>query len=119
MASITSQSKSDPTKRNFRAMIFILFKLQKTKVEIYELLQEHFTNLSPSLSTVERWYREFIYGNFVLEDAPHTGRQNISHSEENANEMLDLITKDPHITYAQLEYETEISSGTINIILHN
>ncbi|KAI6647511.1 hypothetical protein LOD99_8776 [Oopsacas minuta] len=32
--------------------------------------------------------------------------------------MLDLITKDPHITYAQLEYETELSSGTINIILH-
>ncbi|KAI6648279.1 Histone-lysine N-methyltransferase SETMAR-like [Oopsacas minuta] len=26
--------------------------------------------------------------------------------------MLDLITKDPHITYAQLEYEAELSSGT-------
>ncbi|KAI6656036.1 Histone-lysine N-methyltransferase SETMAR-like [Oopsacas minuta] len=99
-------------------MILILFKLQKTRVEIYEPLQEHFPDLAPSQSTVERWYREFIHGNFVLEDAPRSGRPNISHNEENVNEMLDLITKDPHITYAQLEYETELSSGTINIILH-
>ncbi|KAI6647993.1 hypothetical protein LOD99_8320 [Oopsacas minuta] len=99
-------------------MILILFKLQKTRVEIYESLQEHFSDLAPSQSTVEQWYREFIHGNFVLEDAPRSGRPNISHNEENVNEMLDLITKDPHITYAQLEYETELSSGTINIILH-
>ncbi|KAI6660005.1 Histone-lysine N-methyltransferase SETMAR-like [Oopsacas minuta] len=99
-------------------MILILFKLQKTRVEIYESLQEHFPDLAPSQSTVERWHREFIHGNFVLEDAPRSGRPNISHNGENVNEMLDLITKDPHITYAQLEYETELLSGTINIILH-
>ncbi|KAI6653128.1 hypothetical protein LOD99_3973 [Oopsacas minuta] len=118
MASKISQSKSDLTKRDFQATILILFKLQKTRVEIYESLQEHFPDLAPSLSTVERWYREFIHGNFVLEDAPRSGRPNISHNEESVNEMLDLITRDPHITYAQLEYETELSSGTINIILH-
>ncbi|KAI6648694.1 hypothetical protein LOD99_7920 [Oopsacas minuta] len=101
MASKVSQSKSDLTKRDFRAIVLILFKLQKTRVEIYESLQEHFPDLAPSLTTVERWYREFIHGNFVLEDAPRSGRPNILHNEENVNEMLDLITKDPHITCAQ------------------
>ncbi|KAI6648037.1 hypothetical protein LOD99_8239 [Oopsacas minuta] len=101
-------------KTKFGRNDLILFKLQKTRVEIYESLQEHF----PDLATVERWYREFIHGNFVLVDAPRSGRPNILHNEENVNEMLDLITKDPHTTYAQLEYETELSSGTINIILH-
>ncbi|KAI6661502.1 Histone-lysine N-methyltransferase SETMAR-like [Oopsacas minuta] len=100
MPSKISQSKSDLTKRDFRAMILILFKLQKTRVEIYESLQEHYPDLAPSLSTVERWKTEY------------------SHNGENVNEMLDLTTKDPHITYAQLEYKTELSSGTINIILH-
>ncbi|KAI6647657.1 hypothetical protein LOD99_8622 [Oopsacas minuta] len=107
MASNISQSKSDLTKRDFRAMILILFKLQRTRVEIYEYLQEHYPDLVLSLSTVERWYREIIHGNFVLEDAPRSGRPNISHNDDNVNEMLDLTTKDPHITYVQLDYETE------------
>ncbi|KAI6654497.1 hypothetical protein LOD99_893 [Oopsacas minuta] len=73
MASKISQSKSDLTKRDFRAMVLILFKLQKTRVEIYESLQELFPDLAPSLSTVERCYRKFIHGNFVVEDAPRAG----------------------------------------------
>ena len=63
-------------------------------------------------------YKEFDDGNFSLEGAPRSGRPSIAHNEENVNLVLDQIMLDPHVTYAQLEHETELSSGTINTILH-
>ena len=57
MASKFPESVFDLTRRDFRAMILILFKMQKTRQEIHETLQEHFPAVAPSLSTVERWYR--------------------------------------------------------------
>ena len=82
MASKFPEPVSDLTRCDFRAMILILFKMQKTRQEINESLQEHFPAVAPSLSTVERWYREFTSGNFVLEDAPRAERPSISHNEE-------------------------------------
>ena len=34
------------------------------------------------------------------------------------NQVQDLVMQDSHITYAQLEHETGLSSETINVILH-
>ena len=118
MASNLITSSSDLARRDFRAIISILFKMLKTRQEIHETLQEHFPDVAPSLSRVERWYREFTHGNFVLEDAPRAGRPNVSHNEENVDQVLDLVMQDSHVTYAQLEHETGLSSGTINVILH-
>lgn len=118
MASKFPESVFDLTRRDFRAMILILFKMQKTRQEIHETLQEHFPAVAPSLSTVERWYREFTNGNFVLGDGPRAGRPSISHNEENVDQVLELVMQDSRITYAQLEHETGLSSGTINVILH-
>ncbi|KAI6651192.1 hypothetical protein LOD99_5543 [Oopsacas minuta] len=70
-----------------------------------------FSNRSSFRTLFGGW--AFIHGNFACEDAPRSGRPNISHNEENVNEMLDLLTKDPHITYVQLEYEIELSSGSL------
>ncbi|KAI6651243.1 Mariner transposase [Oopsacas minuta] len=118
MACMIPQPVSYLTKRDFRAMILILFKLEKSRLEIHETLQKHFPNIAPCLRTVERWYSEFIHGNFILEDGPRTGRPSITHTVENVELMLDEVTKDPHVTYAQLEHETKLSSGSINVILH-
>ena len=92
--------------------------MQNTRQEIHETLQEHFPDVARSLSTVERWYGEFTHGNFVLEDAPRAGRPNVSHNEENVDQVLDLVMQDSHVTHAQLEHETGLSSGTINVIIH-
>ena len=54
MASKFPESVFDLTRRDFRTMILILFKMQKTRQEIHETLQEHFPAVAPSLSTVER-----------------------------------------------------------------
>ena len=83
MASKITQPDSDLTKRDFRALILILFKLQKTRLDIHETLVEHFPDVAPSLRTVERWYSEFKYGEFTFDDAPRTGRPNISNIDEN------------------------------------
>ena len=99
-------------------MILILFKLQKTRLEIHETLEKHFPDVVPSLRTVERWYSEFKHGNFTLDDAPRTGRPNISNIDENVQLVQDLIREDPRVTYAKLEHDTKLLSGTINNILH-
>ena len=55
MASKFPESVFDLTRRDFRAMILILFKMQNTRQEIHETLQEHFPAVAHSLpSTVER-----------------------------------------------------------------
>ena len=118
MASNLLTSSSDFTRRDFRAMILILSKMKKTRQEIHETLQEHFPDVAPSLSTVERWCREFTHGNFVLEDAPRAGRPSVSHNEQNVDQVLELVIQDSHVTYAQIEHETGLSSGTINVIIH-
>ena len=64
MASKFPESVFDLTRRDFRAMILILFKMQKTRQEIHESLQEHLPAVAPSLSTVERWYKEFTEWKF-------------------------------------------------------
>ena len=56
MASKFPESVFDLTRRDFQAMILILFKMQNTRQEIHETLQEHFPAVAHSLSTVERWY---------------------------------------------------------------
>ncbi|KAI6658845.1 hypothetical protein LOD99_15170 [Oopsacas minuta] len=118
MACMIPQPESDLTKRDFRAMISILFKLEKSRLEIRETLQKHFPNIVPCLRTVERWYSEFIHGNFILEDGARPGRSSITHTVENVELVFDEVTKDPLVTYARLEHETKLSSGSINVILH-
>ncbi|KAI6647433.1 hypothetical protein LOD99_12429 [Oopsacas minuta] len=59
-----------------------------------------------------------MHGNCILEDGPRPGRPSITHTVENVELVLDEVTKDPHVTYAQLEHETKLSSGSINVILH-
>ena len=87
--------------------------MKKMMQEIHETLQEHFPDVAPSLSTFERWYREFTHGNFVLEDAPRAGRPSVSHNEQNVDQVLELVIQDSHVTYAQIEHETGLSSGLL------
>ena len=59
-----------------------------------------------------------IYSWEVRSGSSHAGRPSVSHNEENVDQVLDLVMQDSHVTYAQLEHEIGLSSGTINFILH-
>ncbi|KAI6658928.1 Histone-lysine N-methyltransferase SETMAR-like [Oopsacas minuta] len=118
MACMIPQPESDFTRRDFRAMILILFKLEESQSENTRNFAEALPKYSSCLRTVERWYSEFIHKNFILEDGPRPGRPSIIQTVQNVELVLDEVTKDPHVTYAQLEQETKLSSGSINVILH-
>ena len=70
------------------------------------------------MRTVQRWYSKFHNNDFELQDKPRTGRPITATSDEKVELVRNLIKKEPHITYEELEEELDIGSQAIHTILH-
>ena len=56
------------TRRNFRAIIYYNFLRGSSKKDCFEEMSEVFSEDSPSVRTVERWYLHFRRGLLDIED---------------------------------------------------
>ena len=83
-----------PTRKDFRAMIFYDFLCQQQSLERLELA---FRDLRPSRTTVYYWFAEFKKGRGSLEDEPRDGRPKTAVTPENIDAVRKLVQEDPGI----------------------
>ena len=66
--------KFEPTKRNLREAMLFCFHLKKSAAGCHCLLAEAYGNHTPTVQTVENWFRRFKSGDFDLKDKERPGQ---------------------------------------------
>lgn len=114
----TFASSSGLSRRDFRAMIFYDFSQGKSYQQCHHTLKRCFGDQAPSKATVFRWYRHFLSGQTNIEDDDRCGRPPTSVTPENISKVRSMIKEDGRVTYVEIQDMLKISSGSVNIILH-
>lgn len=105
-------------KRDFRSYIKERTNLGEKPTPIYQDLVTLHGDQAPAYSTVARWAKLTRDGRMDIEDQPREGRPVTSTTTENIELVQSLIEADPHSTYDDIEAETTLSRGVIEIIIH-
>lgn len=105
-------------REHLRAMIFYDFKFGLTEKLSLQRLQSALGESAPSRATVFRWFSEFKRGKTNLEDDHRSGRPQTAVTAENVWTTEMMVREDPRITYSDIEKILGVSSGSVNIILH-
>lgn len=106
------------SRRDKRVLIWYCWKrtltVQQTQEELAQCLGED----CPSLSSIKEWFADLRRGRLNFEDDPRTGRMPSAVTEENIFTVRDLLEANPHITTRQILCLVNISSGSLETILH-
>lgn len=106
------------TREHFRVMIFYDFRKGLSQKECFKSLSSTFGDEAPSLASVYNWYNEFKRGRRSLKDESHEGRPKSAVVPENIDAVRELIADDRHVTYREIEACLNISSTSVQTILH-
>lgn len=105
-------------KRDFRNYVKERTNLGEKPTPIHQDLVTLHGYQAPAYSTVARWSKLIRDGRMDIEDKPRSGCPVTQSTTENINLVRDIIEDDPHSTYDDIEGETLLSRGTIEIIIH-
>ena len=72
-----------------------------------------------SYTTVAEWIQRFNQGRISIEDHPRSGRPLTEATDRNIEIIRALIDKNPHISIRYMVFETGLSYGTNNRIIHD
>jgi len=78
------------------------FRLGKTGVETYEMLQAVFGESYISRSKTFEWYSRFKSGSRSFEDDPRPGRLSTPHTEETVARVREIIRADRRLTIREV-----------------
>ena len=79
--------------------------------------QQKFIKSSWRKSSVSRWVKDFKSGSVLFTDKDKSGRPRSSRSENNVQEMAELISENPHYTVCELSRLSGLSYGSVYSIL--
>ena len=105
-------------KRDFRNYIKERTILGEMPTTIHQDLAALHGDEASAYSTVAKWSKLTRDGRMDIEDKPRSGRPVTQTTTENIHLVRTLIDSDPHSTYDDIEAETLLSRGTIEIIIH-
>ena len=105
-------------KRDFRNYVKERTILGEKPTPIHQDLVVLHGNEAPGYSTVARWSKLFRDGKIDIEDKSRSGRPVTQSTPENIDWIRSIIEDDPHSTYDDIEAETLLSRGIIEIIIH-
>jgi len=100
----------------FRAMIFYDYKCNLTPKQCIDHLA--FRDEAPSNRTVYNWFAKFQCGHIFLNDKFREGRLS-SVVATNVDAMREMIKRDRHITYREIQTSLDINMKVIHTILHD
>ena len=86
---------------------------------IHEKLATDLGPDAPAYRTVAKWAERFREGREDVNDDLRSGRPLSELTDENIELVRQVITNDPHSTYADIIAETFLSHGTIERIIHD
>jgi histone-lysine N-methyltransferase SETMAR len=105
-------------KENYRFYIQVRHFFGISAIEIYRELEMFDASSAPSYETVRRWCNQFNKGRATLEDHPRPGRPIVETTQENIELVRLAIECNPYATYDELEVETDLSRGVLQVIIH-
>jgi len=95
------------------------FALQgESAAEIYRKLLKVYGDHTPSVSSVERWVREFKCGRTSIEDLPRAPPENFATNDFMSEKVSQILELDRRVTIDQIALELGISHGSVSTILH-
>jgi len=106
-------------KTNIRFYIFTRFKLGVNAKQIHRELCDTWGEGYVSYTTVAEWIQRFNQGRTSFEDHPRSGRPVTEATDRNIEVIRALIDENPHISISYMVFETGLSYGTINRIIHD
>ena len=104
---------------HFRAMIYYDFKRKLPAAESLANLTVAFGEQAPSRATVFNWFAEFRRGRTSLEDEQRSGRPVSVVDDEKIAGVRQLVKADARVTCHQIEVSLDLSSASLNRILHD
>ena len=90
----------------------------KSFQECFQSLKHCFGDQQPSEATISRWFRQFLSGARTLKNDGRCGQMTTTVIPD-VPRVQSLIKKDPKVTYAEIQDNMKISSGSLTRILHH
>ncbi|KAG5336851.1 SETMR methyltransferase, partial [Acromyrmex charruanus] len=107
------------SRENFRAMIFYDYKCNLIPKQCIDRLHLAFGDEAPSNRTVYNWFAEFQRGRTFLCDEFREGRPSMTIVATNVNAVREMIERDRHTTYREIQASLGIDMKAIHTILHD
>ena len=105
-------------RERFCAMIFYDFRCVINQQQCADQFTSTFGDEAPSCPSVFHWFSEFKRGPTSLQDEIGEGRPKSVVVSESIEAVLELILKDHHVIYPEIEASLGISSTRKHLILH-
>ncbi|GFR93853.1 transposase [Elysia marginata] len=105
----------------YRSVIkFLHLKMKgQNSTEIHQEMVQVYAEKCSSYSTATHWVRKFKSGFLSVMDEHREGRPPSVVTEKNVSTVEKLIMQDRRITVKKLAFETKISKGSVETILHD
>ncbi|EGI62988.1 FLJ37770-like protein [Acromyrmex echinatior] len=107
------------SRENFRTMIFYDYKCNLTPKQCIDQLHLAFGDEAPSNRTVYNWFAEFQRGRIFLCDEFREGHPSTSVVATNVDAVREIIERDRHMTYREIQASLDIDMKAIHTILHD
>jgi len=95
------------------------FKIGKTAMETYQLLQQAYREVEMGRTQVFDWFRRFKEGITSAESDPRLGRLSTSRNEEMIAKVRRIIRNNRRLTVQEISDDCGISVGSCDTILTN
>lgn len=106
-------------KNEFRAYIKTRIRLGISYVEIWRELEDAYPGQAPTYACVAKWAKLFKEGRDSIEDDPRPGRPITAYTNENIEQIRQLVEEDPQFTYDIIQEQTRLGRNVIQQILHD
>ena len=93
------------------------FKLGKTAIETWKMLQQAFRDECMSLKQCFEWYSCFKKGRTSIDEDPRSGRPSTSTDNVHIDAVRDLILQNRRLTIREIAEDVGISFGSCQAIL--
>lgn len=99
----------DGNKIHFRHILLFYFRRGKTAAEALRQIYDVYGEDAISRTSCKYWYRRFRSGDFSVDDAPRSGRPQITDD----NQILKLVKNDPKLTSQEIGDRLNIHGTTV------
>ena len=106
-------------KLELRANIKFCFKLGKSFIETFEMIQKAYGEHAYGRTTVYDWYKRFKDGRTSIEDDDRCGRPSTSTNKEQCQLVQAYVRENRRSSIRHLSAFFEIAIGSVQTILHN
>ena len=85
-----------------RVCVTLCYKLGKTFMETFQMLQQAYGEDCLSRTQCQKWYQHFKLGRTSIEDDPKSGRPSMSMDDDHVEKVLAVICQNHRVTVREV-----------------